>query len=391
MRPVRSRGQRAAQRAALIACRMDEPGQGDQPRRVAGPGAPGRWSSVFAFIVAAAVLALPACGSPTAAPAPPAGHTQRFTDTAGRAVTVPTHIARVATVGYVTTLDSLLYMVGAQDLIINGIPAAGETTFLTPYKDLAPQLLALPTVEPTINGALDGEALLALRPDIVITSDPAKADQVQNLGIPAVVIFDLGTETAIEHDVNLTGQLLGRQPAATAYTHYADTIIDQVTHRVATIPAAGRPSALYADFGPLTQPTTVEGWIFGVLGARNVVTGTVPNHFAFTDEQVLTWNPDYIVVQRAADLPQFTHNPAFATLGAVRAGHVKQIPSGFNIWGDNTVEEPLGVLWTAQYLYPQLFADINLAQETGNFYTKFFGVRLSPEQITRLLNAGGLS
>jgi len=269
---------------------------------------PIKWSrpGLRATVACVAVLVLAACGSITPTAQSPTGHTRAFTDTAGRVVNVPTKINRVATVGYATTLDSLLYVVGAQDLLVDGIPSAGSTTFLLPYKDLAPRLLQLPKVESTINGPLDPEALLALKPDVVITSDPAKADQIQRLGIPAVDIFNLGTGSAIEHDVDLVGQLLGRRSAAAAYTTYFNNIIHQAQQSAAAIPTNSRPSALYADFGPLTQPTVVEGWIFGVLHVHNVVPGVVPNHFEFADEQVYAWNPDYIVVQMPSDLPQVT-------------------------------------------------------------------------------------
>jgi len=143
--------------------------------------------------ICALVLGLVACTSSATPAALTAGHeaapqTQALTDTSGRSVTVPTAISRVATVGFSTTLDSLLYVVGAQDLLVNGIPPTSSPTFLAPYKVLAPKLLQLPTVESTINGPLNPEDLLSLKPDVVIASDPTMADQVQKLGIPALVL-----------------------------------------------------------------------------------------------------------------------------------------------------------------------------------------------------------
>jgi iron complex transport system substrate-binding protein len=348
-----------------------------------------RSTAIAAAVLAVALIAM-ACATSSSASGP---GSQTLTDTAGRKVKVPapSAIRRVATVGYSTTLDSFIYVVGAQNLLVNGIPPADSATFLLPYQVLAPRLLHLPNVESTIDGALDPEELLALKPNVVLTSDAATAQQVQSLGIPALVVFDLGSGSAIERDVSLVGKLLGRQTQAAAYTGYFQGVINQAKQGVASIPAATRPSALYADFGPLTQPTTVEGWEFGVLGVRNVVPGVVPDHFPFTDEQVYVWNPDYIVCQQPADLPQFTKSPAFATLGAVKDGHVEVIPSGFNIWGDNTVEIPLGILWTAKYLFPSQFANVDLAQQTTSFYSRFFHVTLRSAQVTTLLNAGGLA
>ncbi len=352
----------------------------------------------LALTVVAAIVALAACGSSSdpggsagGTTSGTSGGTVAFTDAAGRVVQVPREINRVATVGFITGLDSFIYMANAQDKIVTGIPTAGFADFLKPYKVLAPRLLTLPTVQSSLTDtSFDKEKLIAVRPDVVLTADMGLADQIQKLGIPAVVIDDLNTGEALQHDVTLVGTLLGHEADAAKYQTYYNDIIQKVRTAGATVPEAKRPTTLYADFDPLTQPTPVEAWAFGVLGVHNVVPAGVGFHHPFSEEQLFSWNPDYIVVQLSKDLPQLTQSKRFATLTAVKDHHVAQIPSGLNVWGDNTVEEPLGLLWTAKLIYPSLFTDVDLAKETKSFYSTFFKVDLTDAQVTALLQNQGL-
>lgn len=368
---------------------------GDSPRKGPCRGSlikAARWISAGTLATCLGI-SLAACGSGTPSAKTATSATRSFTDEAGRVVKVPAKITGVVTIGFITGLDSFLYMAGAQNLLLNGIPSGGaQASFLRPYQVLAPRLLSLPDVQTQVETeTFSKEELLALHPSVVLTDEASTANQVQALGIPAVVIDDLNSGPAIEHDVTEVGELLGHQAEAAAYTSYYNSVISQVKSGAASIPPASRPSALYADFNPLTQPTPVEAWAFGVLGVRSVVPAGVIDHWGFTDEQVFKWNPDYIVCQMPSDLPMFTKSATFATLPAVKAGHVAVIPSGFNIWGDNTVEEPLGLLWTAKFIFPRQFASVNLAAATRSFYSRFFHDTLTPAQVTRILNAGGVS
>lgn len=354
-----------------------------------------------ALVVAlAAAITLSSCsssgntsiGSSDSAGASTSSASRTITDTAGRTVKVPAKITRVATVGTETTLDSMMYVIGAQDMLVDGIPSTwGDESFLAPYRAIAPRLLQLPSVQPTVSGNVDKEKLLSLNPDLVLASSAEVADEIQKLGIPTIVPYESGTGQAMEHDVTLLGKVLNREKEAQAYVSYFEDLIDKAHQGIAGVPAADRPSGIYLNFDPLTQPTAVEGWIFSVLGVNNVIKGTVPGHFAFTNEQLLAWNPDYIVCQMPTDLPKVTQNSQFAPLTAVKKSHVDVIPSGLNIWGDNTLEMPLGLLWTEKFVYPQQFADVDLAKETASFYSTFFHVTLSDSQIAKLIKAGGFA
>ena len=61
------------------------------------------------------------------------------------------------------------------------------------------------------------------------------------------------------------------------------------------------------------------------------------------------------------------------------------IPQDLNEWGDFDVAAPLALLWTAKYLYPKQFADINMLTEEKTFYSRFYGEQLSTADLKEIL------
>ncbi|MCI6931104.1 MULTISPECIES: hypothetical protein [Methanobrevibacter] len=51
----------------------------------------------------------------------------------------------------------------------------------------------------------------------------------------------------------------------------------------------------------------------------------------------------------------------------------------------------MGVPWTAKVIYPEKFKDINLKDETHEFYNEFYHIDLSDDQITELLKNSELN
>ena len=108
-------------------------------------------------------------------------------------------------------------------------------------------------------------------------------------------------------------------------------------------------------------------------------------------EQIMLWDPDVIVVNEAAAAAEIRGNKQWSGLRAVAAGKVYLLPSGVSRWGHpSSLETPLAVLWMAKTLYPALFADIDLAAETKNFYHQYFDCDLSDADVQKILSGQGI-
>jgi iron complex transport system substrate-binding protein len=355
------------------------------------PG-PGRRLAILAAVVSVGLLGVAACGSSSnsgssssSGSAGPA-RTQTITDAAGRKVTipVPSRIHRIVMVGAPPDIDGFVVAAGDAKLIVNGVPPVFSSAHFG-WKILEPRLVHLPNVESNIEAPVNPEELLTLRPDIVLTMDPTMAGQIQKLGIPTVVITEEGSGMEQERDaMTLLGKVLGKQQQAAAYVSYFDSMLKLVHQRIAGVPAAQRPSALYLATRPFRRNGPAMVWYLNYLGVTDVA-GNAPPLSQFTTEQILRWNPDYIIAHDPTDVPVITHNSVLSHLAAVRDGHVKPIPQDLNEWGDFDVAAPLALLWAAKYLYPHQFADINMVTEAKAFYSRFYGENLTMADLNEIL------
>ena len=150
------------------------------------------------------------------------------------------------------------------------------------------------------------------------------------------------------------------------------------------MPAAQRPTALYLATRPFRRNGPAMEWYLRFLGATDVA-GTAPPLSAFTTEQILKWNPDFIIAHDPTDVPVITQNNVLENLTAAKAGHVVSIPQDLNEWGDFDVAAPLALLWTAKFLYPKQFTDINMVSEAKTFYSRFFGRQLTKADLNEIL------
>jgi len=355
-----------------------------------------RRASLAALLCPVLLLSLAACSSAstsasisTSASTSGSGAsatTQTITDAAGRKVTipVPSQIHRIVMVGAPPDIDGFVIAMGDANLIVNGVPTVFSAAHFG-WKILEPRLTGLPNVESNIEAPVNPEELLALKPDIVLTMDPTMAGVIQKLGVPTVVITEENSGTMQERDAaTLVGKILGKQQEAAAYVSYFDGMLNLVSQRIAAVPAAQRPTALYLATRPFRRNGPAMEWYLRFLGATDVA-GTAPPLSAFTTEQILKWNPDFIIAHDPTDVPVITQNSVLKNLTATKDGHVVPIPQDLNEWGDFDVAAPLALLWTAKYLYPEQFTDINMVSEAKTFYSRFYGQQLTKADLNEIL------
>lgn len=307
-------------------------------------------------------------------------------DMSGEEVAVPDRVERVATIGAVPVINSLLFALGEGGRLVNGLPPFARGPRWGYQQVFAPRLATLPQVQ-NVDRSPDLEALIAARVDVVLTMDQATARTVQKAGLPTLYVAWRKPED-VKVAVRLLGELLGREQAAARYAAYFDT----VQMRVATAlrhAAPALPRVLYFSPKTLTQPHLVAEWWIRAAGGESVTDdGRVAESRSFTLEQLLVWNPDVLIVSGHEDVEAVRRDPRFAMLKAVRAGRILVAPCGAHPWGYRTSEQPLTVLWAAKHFHPDLFRDVDLAAETQHFYHDIYGTELSAAQVREILDGG---
>lgn len=334
-------------------------------------------------------------GNSTNTPAPAA---QLITDAYGRTVSVPGTVSRVATVGsgarIVAYAGAAHKLVAVTDMDRNASPTRPYTVAH------AATFAALPS---TSNGnhlnetEVDAEALLALAPDLIVSSrSAAECDALQTLlNIPVIGVsyqddlFGASIKTSITsvaHACNT--QATGDALIAALGTWEADirTRLAQITMPAPTAYVAGLNFKGSKGF----TGTTAAYPVFDILGVPNVAaaSGNTAN-FDTTIEQIGAWDPAYIFVNmsNAAKLQADydAHAAFFDTLRAFTDGNIYTQPS-FTYNGTNTELAICDLYWTSAVLFPDAFGDCASPDFFGEIMETFLHVDVYGE-----LSAAGVT
>lgn len=316
---------------------------------------------------------------------------REVTDAGGRVVDIPDTIAVALPAGPPAAV--LLYTLAPGKLAgwVNE-PSDAAAAFLKPESATLPTYGRLTGQ----GGDANMEIVLQAKPDIIIDIGTVNdtyidlANRVQEqTGIPYILIdgsFEKSGET-----YRLLGDLLGEETRAEVLATYADETLAQLATTLESVPADARPSVYYGrgDEGletGLSGSINVE--ILEAVGATNVAAAA--GEGGLTDvslEQILAWNPEIIIAARGNFAEAALSNPDWASIAAVASHAVYVAPSLPFGWIDSppSANRLIGVRWLQELFYPDA-VDINLAADTKEFYSLFYGVELTDEQVGKLVD-----
>ncbi|MFC6362365.1 ABC transporter substrate-binding protein [Tatumella punctata] len=316
----------------------------------------------------------------------PYGATQTVTDDTGRQVTVADHATRIADGWFAH--HSLLMTLGAGGRIVATVNHPQDRPWMFKIQPSLFQALQTPGHE------FSSEALVLRHADVVFVpkNDPAAAGYRQ-AGIP-VLMMNFDDFPSMERSLLTTAQVVGTRQArqrAEAYNRYLEQQIAVIRSKTDRLTLQQRPTVLHIQsLHPLKvdgRNTLIDTWIT-LAGGRNVAGNIEGNMKQITPEQVLAWQPDYIILDAAAGtLQQSPYQSLFSQLRAVKQQHVVRNPSGVFPWDRYGTETALQIQWAAQLLHPDLFPGINMVRQTRDFYQRFFDYPLTAAQAERILNA----
>lgn len=174
------------------------------------------------------------------------------------------------------------------------------------------------------------------------------------------------------------------------YAGYLDGVVTRIATGIADIPEESRPRVLHlASLDPLQvdgSATIVDEWI-RLAGGRNAADGLAGNQKPVSLEQVLAWAPDIIIVGGSVAQPLPAAAGGWEGLAAVRDGRVYRNPRGVFLWDRYSSEFALQLLWAAKLFAPDRFSTVDIAEEAGDFYERFFDYRPNRAETERILAA----
>ncbi|MEI3376637.1 MAG: ABC transporter substrate-binding protein [Coriobacteriales bacterium] len=344
-----------------------------------------RFAKPFIALATTIVLAFALAGCSTGSSS--GVETRAVTDVYGRSVTIPANVETCATVG---SAARFVVYAGGADKLIAVTEMDKPASAARPYTIAAEQLLAkLPT---TSNGnhlmetSVDGEALLELKPDVIISSRSAQeCDELQNqIKIPVIGISyqdQIFTKDVFE-SIQVVGDVLDTSEHAMEVIDKMNGWQADLDSRTATITDDDKPSC-YAGAVNYKGAKSFEGTYaqyppFEAVHIDNVADSAASSgSVEVTLEQLGEWNPDFMFLN-ASNMElmrkDYADNQAFFNgLKAFQTGNLYTQPS-YNMNGTNIEIAICDAYFNGATVYPEAFADVDLENTYREILQVMLGV-----------------
>lgn len=256
---------------------------------------------------------------------------------------------------------------------------------------------------PNAHADLNLEELVKMRPDLVFYFNrPEMLEQMHKLGlsvVPGVSSSKSGSKLSDTRDVlRVYANALGDERAlqrAEEYEQYFDEKLALITAVTATIPEGERPTVYFArqDLLSASGKTSDRPEMIDLAGGIAVTKDLEGSGTEVTMEQLLQWDPDFIIIDHAGSsgnapaeevIGSLSTDARLKNIAAVVKDQVKISPTGVFFW-DAGQQKILQVMWMAKLFHPDKFQDLDMTAELKDFYARFFDYQLTDEQAEKIL------
>lgn len=292
-----------------------------------------------------------------------------ITDHAGRNVTIEKEPERLVSCYYITS--SLLMALGLSEKIVG---MEDNPDYRPIYELSAPYLLELPWVGTA--KTLDLDACASVDPDLVLLPLRLKdsAEILEDLGIN-VLLVNPESQTQLLEMIRMVGDATNTKTTAETLISFLEKQETYLTKKLfdadtPTVYLAGNSDLLSTAGNAMYQSDMIR-----LAGGVNVAADIEDAYWAQIDyEQLLTWNPDYIILASNAQytVADVLNNPNLAGCTAITNEHVYQIPCDAEAWDSPVPSSILGAFWLATILHPDLLTGTESTAIMNEYYETFY-------------------
>ncbi|HHU22019.1 MAG TPA: ABC transporter substrate-binding protein [Clostridiales bacterium] len=313
-----------------------------------------------------------------------------FTDDCGRQVEVQGEISRIVPTGPIAQIA--LFAI-APEMIV-GLASEWDSI----AKDiLDAEYYNLPQIGHIYGGKgeVNLEELALLAPQLLIDIGEAKSSVAEDLdtlqeqtGITCVHIE--ATLETMPQVYRKLGRLLGREERGEDLAEYCQRIYDRTMDIINQV-GDNRADVLYC-LGPeglnVLAKDSYHAELIDML-TNNVAVVDEPSSKGTGNEvdmeQLLLWNPDYIIFAPEVSLDSLVKEPSWQQMKAISQGNYIKVPFGpFNWMGmPPSVQRYLGLIWLPAALYPD-YVDYDAYEEIAEYFRLFYHSELSRELFDEL-------
>ena len=329
--------------------------------------------------------------------------TRTITDHAGHEVVLPEKVERVA-IGGLTPLTSVYCMfMGSSDGLVGIHPDSKNAAVNSILGEAYPGLKDLPDGWAS-GDDINMEELIKLDPDVVFYNADVTAnyDALEAAGNPAVgfsttLFDDYNTIDTFNAWIELMKEVMGPSDRADGIIAYGEEVQKTVADKLAEIPEEEYPNTLilsnYNESAITAGGTSFANYWITSTGGKNLGYDVGAFVGEVNMEQIYEWNPDVLFLNSfsAYTSEDLYNNTAadghdWSGIKAVQDKRVYKIPLGMYYWFPPSSDSPLMLQWMAKQMYPELFEDLDIEQEIKDYYSGFYGLELTDDQVDLILN-----
>ena len=245
---------------------------------------------------------------------------------------------------------------------------------------------------------INTEELMTLNPDVVIysASNPKQGQQLKNAGFNAVAVsvnkWDYNCIETLNNWISLLNQMFPENSKADTVSQYSNNIYEMIQGRVANLSEEEKAKVFflfkYSDSAIVTAGDKFFGdWWADAVGAQNVAKEIKGDNAQQVNlEQIYAWNPDKIFITNFTEaFPEDLYKNTvgaydWSGIKAIENKNVFKMPLGIYRSYTPGADTPITLMWLAKSVYPELFEDIDITEETKKYYKEVFGVDLTDAQ-----------
>ena len=363
-------------------------------------------------LTAVACLALTGCsGSPkadnasatTASSSSAEPTTRTIKDHTGEEITIPAKITRVAIDQIPIESTYLSYFDGHAPNLVAMAESRVKSLEKTIAKEMAPEMFQVETSYYD-KGELNIEGLLKIKPDVVFYNafNKKHGEMFKQAGIPAVGFSTMDApSTTYAQWLKLLEEVFNEPGKTDAKIAAGTTLVKDAQERTAKVDASARKSTavlMSAAGGKLALAGGKDGWFTNewakTLNYVNVTENEKnDSRMAATFEQLLTWNPDVLLVTgkgmssmtAKTVLDNKVEGLDFSPLKSSKDKAVYSTDLGMWNWFTPNPDSPVVTQWLGKTLYPEQFNDVDLVKMTKDYYKTMYSFDLSDAQAQKIV------
>lgn len=284
-------------------------------------------------------------------------------------------------------------MMGNTDTLVGVNPSSIKAYEDSVLKDMYPELASAETAFTGTDFVVNVEEVLKLQPDVVFQWNymEEEIEKMEAAGIK-VVALQYGSLEDLETWINILGKLFDKEERAEELLTYFHESVKEVTDKTETLTEDQiRKVLLMYDNLKVSGTGFLNYWVESA-GGVNYAKDLSGEQLNVNMEQIYEWNPEIVFIGNFTDMQpsDLVENKLegqdWSVVEAVKNKQVYKVPIGGYRWDPPGVETPLTVKWVAKIQHPELFADIDMRQETADFFKEVYDFTLTEEMLDMILN-----